>query len=327
MSMDTFAYKDPETFVFPSEALRRYFLWSGADVFVALHTSVGIEDEPDYDVSGFMPRNEATGAPHDAESFFEIMKGFSAVLAADGFRPADFLAPDPYFFTNEMGDVVRKGRQAEIPGDPVTVGLTGERQAGKSFLSKQLEEIGFLRVHPFNPGKALLRGYYVSRGADERTAWEMTDGSLKDVPAPDGILPVDHRTGKAVTSRYVMEELGKFMAKTVGLDSTLGRELAHWSGSDVKRLLVDSVVYEADFLRAQEGAVILDLQVPADKRPEGPEILAHNSNEHVARIVADARLVNTMEGAERLMDDFHAALASCGVHLEPIGNDSPEPGA
>lgn len=68
------------------------------------------------------------------------------------------------------------------------IALFGRRQVGKSHIADHLvEHHDFIRLHPFNPGKAGLRAVYTAVGATEEQAARMTDTDLKDVPM--GYLP------------------------------------------------------------------------------------------------------------------------------------------
>lgn len=63
------------------------------------------------------------------------------------------------------------------------IALFGRRQVGKSHIADHLvSEHGFVRLHPFNPGKAGCRKVYEALGATPDQARRMTDTDLKDVP-------------------------------------------------------------------------------------------------------------------------------------------------
>ena len=330
MAKTKFEYDNPEVFVFPCEAFRRYYLWSGASESEAQFSSVWMDDlRFEGRVEGtFLPMKKDGSGRHDFQSLFGAMRGFSDVLLEKGFKPSEFLVEDPYDLTRNVDDMIVPTPGAEVVADPIIVGLAGGRLCGKSFLSEQLAKIGFLEVHPFRPGKALLRGYYVTRGASEAEAWEMTEGKpggLKDSPAPRDVLPVDPRTGKNMTSRYMMELLGKFMAEEVGLDSTLGREMCHWQGAGARKLLVGSVAYEADYLQDQ-GVPIIGITVPEEKRINR-DIVAEQTGAAIAKMRIDVPLVNTMEGADKLMADLRDGMAAIGFSLDDAETAAPAPGA
>lgn len=68
------------------------------------------------------------------------------------------------------------------------IALFGRRQVGKSHIADHLvNHHDFVRLHPFNPGKAGLRAVYEAAGATPEQARRMTDTDLKDVPV--GFLP------------------------------------------------------------------------------------------------------------------------------------------
>lgn len=291
--------------IFGQEAIRRYMLWAGADPVLADKALAG-EDNTAEEV---LPMNG--DVRHSIKSFSEALDRISEILPDGG---ADFATGHGMMLTNHDDDYA--GDLAQSGGaEPIFVGLTGERAVGKSFLTAELEKIGFVRVHPFNPGKALLRGYYVSRGATEEEAFSMTDGELKDKPAPRNVLPKKPGTDENYHSRYMMEQLGWFMANRIGLDSTIGCELRHWAGSGKDRILIDSVAYEADFIREMPNSVILGISVPEDKR-KNAHIVADRTNEGVRQIEVDAVIVNEMNGADSLMKSFHEALRTAGLSLD-----------
>lgn len=130
------------------------------------------------------------------------------------------------------------------------IGLSGKRGVGKSAVSDILvRDHGFTRIHPFGGGKVASKGYFMHLGASPDEAERMVNGDLKDVPSP--FLP-DH-----AAPRYFMERFGKFMGTTLGPAWTIGQEvrLALEKDPDAN-LLVDSVVYEADVIRASGGIVV-----------------------------------------------------------------------
>lgn len=305
---------------FAAEPIRRYLLWAGATPDQAFFACT----DPETSTFDFMPINKATGKPYTVDAFVEDMAAFADMLpeGGKGFHFEDKNI-DPYFTTDTVDDQV--GIASKVSdGEPLFVGLTGERGVGKSYLTAELENIGFKRVHPFNPGKALLRGYYVSRGATEEEAFSMTDGDLKDKPAPRDVLPVDPKTGKNYTSRSVMEPLGWFMANTIGLSSTIGVEMAHWASAGEDKILIDSVVYEADEIRKNPNAIIMDIQVPAHlKKDTG--IISEHTSARVSTIKTDATIINEMNGIAPLMDSFYAGLESNGIHIRPEPETSLHP--
>lgn len=158
------------------------------------------------------------------------------------------------------------------------VGLTGRRCVGKSEAARILtSQHGFQRVHPFNGGKAMCRTYFERLGATAEAARRMTDGDLKDIPSP--LIPGQQ------SPRYFMERFGKFMGTAMGSEWTLGVELdaaLRQSG----RLVVESVVYEAETLRARGGVII------RIARPGVDTVEALETDRHEALITADHTVVN-----------------------------------
>lgn len=301
--------------IFPTEAMARYFEWCGASRHEAIAYASG-NDALSYDIEKdrpeWMPMNEACGVRYTSWELHEHLAEFTRELPG-GFDAWGWGTSDPYAVFGSDGDGFASQAGPAEASDTLVLGLTGGRGAGKSYLCEILEEMEFTRVHPFNPGKATLRGYYVSRGATEEQAMAMTDGALKDLPAPDGVLPVDIETGRPHTSRFVMERLGQFMARRLGLDSTIGRELAHWSHLGAERVLVDSVVYEDAYIRTYPNAVIMRLDLAEGLGNSG--IQAETSDRHVAQIVPDVILVNYKDGRENLEADFLTLMAERGFDL------------
>ena len=148
----------------------------------------------------------------------------------------------------------------------VIIGLSGDRQVGKSKVADHLVRThGFHRVHPFNGGKAATRGYLEHIGVSSVTAHRMTDGDLKDLPCD--ALPVitnpDHgEIGCHYTPRFWMEKFGQFMGIQMGPDWTIGRELKRLTDqTDSLRLIVESIVFEADVLQGM-GGIVIEIQGP-----------------------------------------------------------------
>lgn len=178
----------------------------------------------------------------------------------------------------------------------ILIGLAGYRQVGKSHIADHLvNHHGFSKVHPFNGGKAATRAYYVHLGIDEHTAWEMTDGSLKDTPCEQ--LP------GGVSSRFFMEKFGKFMGVEMGPDWTIGKELelSLARGDSNQRLLVESIVYEDAIVRAQGGSIW---------KVERPTVLPTpglKTDEYTSRLLADETILNdfaTLDELYRHVDCF-----------------------
>lgn len=163
-------------------------------------------------------------------------------------------------------------------GKPIMIGLTGLRNVGKSTVAKLLkDEFGFVLVHAFASGKEATREWFIAIGVDAETAWEMVHGDLKDVPSdelPGGVAP-----------RFFLEKFGHFMGATMGVDWTLGLEVAlarrRYPGTPI---VVESLVYEAPWLKAQ-GGIVWRLERPGHNGPTGVE-----SDAVQAAVAADATI-------------------------------------
>ncbi|MCE6958791.1 hypothetical protein LAZ40_06980 [Cereibacter sphaeroides] len=194
------------------------------------------------------------------------------------------------------------------------IGLSGRRKVGKTKFARHLvERHGFRRLHPFDGGKAAARGYYVHLGADEETAYRMTDGDLKDVPSP--ILPViadpaHGKPGDHYSSRFFMEKFAQFMGVQMGPEWTVEMEIArHLRTGEPVRLIAESMVYEAEPFRRM-GGIIIELVRPDYQSPDG---LEHDTDRYSRTIVPDFILTN--DGSEehlfRRIDDL--LLVNFGV--------------
>jgi hypothetical protein len=147
---------------------------------------------------------------------------------------------------------------------PQLIGLTGTRNVGKTTTAEILEEeFGFTRIHAFDGGKEAAYAYfeYVTRNPDR--ARRMVWGDLKDKPCDD--LP------GGVAPRFFLERFGKFMGVDMGIDWTLAMEIKRARAmSPDAPIVVESVVYEAPWFRAQ-GGVVVRLQRPDFTGPVGIE--------------------------------------------------------
>lgn len=209
----------------------------------------------------------------------------------------------------------------------VIIGLKGRRQVGKSRIANYLvEHHGFTRVHPFDGGKVACRAYFMHLGADEDTAWRMTDGDLKDVPSP--LLPVitnpEHITpGKAEMGdhhlpRFFMEKFGRCMGVEMGPDWTIGKELQRhlaMGGDEPKRLVVESIVYEAPQLRALGGTIIEVVRSIEGQEP----ITGVETDKFGATVVPDLYFENSTHQIEHLHEAMDAFL------VEYFGIGEPDP--
>jgi hypothetical protein len=202
----------------------------------------------------------------------------------------------------------------------VIIGLSGNRQVGKSHIARHLvERHGFSRLHPFDGGKAASRGYFTYLGVDAETAMRMTDGDLKDVPSP--ILPVianpEHGpVGEHYRPRFWMEKFGQFMGVQLGPEWTIEREIdRHLRSGDPVRLVAESIVYEAETLRRMGGAIV---RVERDL-VDAPKISGLETDKFGAEIVPDHVLKNdgaTLEALYGQVDDFLRDVM--GLRLEDL---------
>ena len=141
------------------------------------------------------------------------------------------------------------------------LGLTGYRQTGKSTIAAHLKaEHGFVAAHVFAGGKAATEAYFRHLGADDETAHRMVHGDLRDQPSPFLPLRVDLPSGASPehhSPRFFMEMFGNFMGETLGADWTAGLELKRIQAENPGRdILIESVVYEAEAIRAAGGTII-----------------------------------------------------------------------
>lgn len=170
---------------------------------------------------------------------------------------------------------------------PLMIGLTGLRNVGKSTVAKMLvEEHGFEGVHPYEGGKVAAAAFFEYVTGDFETAQKMVYGDLKDVPSPhlpDGVSP-----------RFFMEKDGHFRGATLGLAWTLGLEISIARRRAPRApIVVESIVYEADWFKAQ-GGLVVRLERPGHLGPAGVE-----SDGVQALVAADATISATTVGELR----------------------------
>lgn len=272
---------------FGKEALRRYLAYCGAPMLRAIDESEEPSEQPLEELGGRSASELAEG----------LEKFFDAHLGPEWEAPAG-----REFMSSPRLPGAGKGSAAPS----LIIGLTGERECGKSVIGDHLvSERGFVRLHPFGPGKALLRGYYEARGASSQEARAMTDGDLKNAPSPH--LPLNPETGERHSSRWLMERLGRHMAQEMGMDWTIGAEIRHHSAADPEAgLLIESLVYEEDIVRGMGGVIIR-----MSRHPDLPPLksaVGEVSDSFVNAIRHDAEVLNRMDGKERLIADFESAL-------------------
>lgn len=144
---------------------------------------------------------------------------------------------------------------------PLLIGLTGRRNVGKSTVASLLEEeFGFERIHAFEAGKRAAETWFDYIGGDGKA---MVYGELKDVPS--SLLPGE------VPPRYLLERLGEFFGAQLGVEWTLGQEIAAARRRNPRApIVVESVVYEAGWFR-QRGGRLWRLERPGHLGPVGIE--------------------------------------------------------
>ena len=145
------------------------------------------------------------------------------------------------------------------PIPPLMIGLTGLRNVGKSTVADLLAaEYGFHKVHAFAAGKEAAERWFDAIGGD---GYRMVYGDLKDQPSehlPGGVAP-----------RYFLERFGHFMGAEMGVTWTLGLEISNArSRYPHKPIVVESLVYEAPWFKAQ-GGVVWRLERPGHSGPAG----------------------------------------------------------
>lgn len=169
------------------------------------------------------------------------------------------------------------------------IGLTGTRGVGKSTIADILvNKHGFTKIHAFAPGKAMCLTYAQQCGVDTETAFRLVYGDLRDVPHP--LLPGDG------LMRTIMEELGKFMGSTLGAEYTLGVEINRALRVDPNvKLVIESVVYEADFLQEIGGQVVRVIRPQAQDK-----IVGKHTDAAVELVKPDAYLFNNLDNMQVL---------------------------
>lgn len=196
----------------------------------------------------------------------------SSILLPDGTMPGAFCGRK--YVMQDHGAYV----SANDNRRPLMIGITGERNVGKSTVATLLEsQFGFVRIHAFDGGKEAAVAYfeYVTGSID--IANEMVYGDLKDRPCT--YLP------GAVAPRFFLEKFGKFMGVDMGIDWTLAMEIERARRlSPVSPIVVESLVYEAPWFKAQ-GGFVLRLVRPGHQGPDGVE-----SDAAQAGIEADATI-------------------------------------
>lgn len=222
-------------------------------------------------------------------------------LTRDG-RKNRHMVYEVIFFSQDS-DMMKSNRIMEK--NMKIIGLTGFRGVGKSEFAKYLKDThGFTSVHAFAGGKAASEAYFrhmIGPHILPELAQEMTHGEYRDVALPylpklrdkDGKLTEEH-----ATPRYFMEMFGNFMATTLGPEWTLGVELDLLKRSGFNgNLIVESVVYEDEVIRANGGMIIRIDRPGAGSR--GLKTCAA-----VERITPDAIFVNNGNSLEEAFSRF-----------------------
>lgn len=260
-----------------------------------------------YEYVGMSPSEARDLANHPSVEPRVELGGHSAQFFTDGINHLfDEIMGSEWEATNALMDGVELSDKISVNASgsetPLIIGLTGKRESGKSVIGQHLvDDLGFVRLHPFNAGKAFLRGYYETRGATPEEAWHMTDGDTKNVPA--SCLPVNPETGENYSSRWVMERMGRHMAREMGLDFTLGADIRHHaSASPGRPLLVESIVYEEELVRDMGGIIVRVTRAPGTETA-GPSV-GDVSDSFVDKVRHDHEIVNHMDGKEKLIQQF-----------------------
>lgn len=208
------------------------------------------------------------------------------------------------------------------------IGLTGMRGVGKSTIADHLRQArGFQSLHAFAGGKVASEALFIHFGATPDVARRMVHGDLRDLPSP--FLPVTSDGMTHHTPRFFLEMFGNFMAKELGPDWTLGSELRilERTGS-LNRILVESVVYEADIIR-KAGGMIIRIDRPgmdANLGTAGGRGL--KTNAAVATIEPDAIFVNDHLTVDEMLADFDSRFIDApeaDLDLQPGSSAVPTP--
>lgn len=157
------------------------------------------------------------------------------------------------------------------------IGLTGKRGVGKTEVANALLADGYVDAHPIEGGKQMAVTFYEYLGIERTRAQRMVYADLKDEPCAD--LP------GGVSSRYFLEHLGHFLMK-LGHDWTIGAELKRQKRLGATKIVVSSVAYEENTVRAAGGTIVKVVR-PRHKSPAGEK-----TDKAVDAIVPDMTLTN-----------------------------------
>ncbi len=141
------------------------------------------------------------------------------------------------------------------------IGLTGMRGVGKTTIAERMmKDYDFLSAHGAGPMREMAQLYFRMCGYPPSVAWAMTFGDLKDKPME--LLPHGEKP------RVFLENFGQFMGANLGPEWTLGVALRNMPpGVDID-IVIESVVYEADFLRERGGKIVRVTRF-GHQRPKG----------------------------------------------------------
>lgn len=131
----------------------------------------------------------------------------------------------------------------------ILLGLTGRRHQGKSTVADWLvKEYGFVKAHAFDGGKKMTVTYFEYITGSAKIANAMVYGDLKDKPSE--WLP-----GNA-SPRDFMERFGEFMGVQMGTAWTLEMEVSRLRRMGFKKIVVESLIYEADVFKGMGGYIV-----------------------------------------------------------------------
>ena len=121
--------------------------------------------------------------------------------------------------------------------------LYGPHKSGKSTIGKAMaEEHGFIRAHPFNPGRAASLCWLSVHGIHAEHAERLVDGDLKDTPWT--VFPKDAQ-GDHYSMRKLMDVVGHFTGVGLGPEWTIDMDVQHRDFLDRSDVLDVSGMSEA----------------------------------------------------------------------------------
>ena len=223
--------------------------------------------------------------------------------------PAAWKVERPWSFPDlPETPIERPQARLGLPEGSTVIGLTGKRGCGKSMIANLMMEAGYVSLHPFNPGKEILKGYYAQLGIDEDTAKRMLYGDLKDAVSPrlaEGCPKSDNPFDPQPTSRWIMEQLGRYMGVEMGPEWTIGSEVHHHVARGADRFVMESIAYEADFFGRDRIALV---EIVAEKSGR-PGAVGLHTDLAVAALSPDFVFHNRMGGMNALREDWTAMMS------------------